>query len=189
MVGLANHTVLVRRDGTEVPIDDSGSPIRDRDGIVTGVVLVFHDITDRKKNEKALRESEERLRTLADNISQLTWMADETGGSVWYNKRWYDYTGTTPEQMEGWGWQSVHDPDMLPIVLDQWKSSIASGRSFDMVFPIRGADGIHPFLTRVQPVKDDNGKIVRWFGTTPTSPKSWRPRGPSRMNALGSRPS
>ncbi len=68
VVGLANHTVLVRRDGTEIPIDDSGSPIRDRDGIVTGVVLVFHDISERKLAEEAIRASEKRFHSSLDNM-------------------------------------------------------------------------------------------------------------------------
>ena len=68
--------------------------------------------------------------------------------------------------MEGWGWQSVHDPEVLPEVLERWKASIATGQPFDMVFPLRGADGeFRPFLTRVMPVCDGDGKVVRWFGT------------------------
>ena len=68
--------------------------------------------------------------------------------------------------MQGWGWQSVHDPITLPEVLERWKSSIATGKSFEMVFPLRGADGVfHPFLTRVMPVHDVDGEVVRWFGT------------------------
>jgi signal transduction histidine kinase len=68
--------------------------------------------------------------------------------------------------MEGWGWQSVHDPDVLPDVLARWSSSLESGEAFEMVFPLRGKDrDFRPFLTRVQPVRDSNGTIVRWFGT------------------------
>ena len=81
-------------------------------------------------------------------------------------ERWYSYTGTTPEQMEGFGWQSVHDPVMLPTVLKQLKASLATGQMFDMEIHLRGADGIfRPFLTRILPLKDAAGNILHWFGT------------------------
>jgi PAS domain S-box-containing protein len=68
--------------------------------------------------------------------------------------------------MEGWGWQSVHDPNELPKVIERWKVSIATGEPFDMVFPLRGADGVfRPFLTRIVPLRDTQGRVVRWFGT------------------------
>ena len=115
---------------------------------------------------ETLCESEERFRTMANAIPQLAWIAHPDGYIYWYNERWYEYTGTTPEQMEGWGWQSVHDQEVLPKVLEQWKASIATGQMFDMEFPLRGADGIfRPFLTRVLPLKDAAGNILQWFGT------------------------
>ena len=118
------------------------------------------------RTEEALRKSEEQFRHLANAIPQLCWMANADGWIFWYNDRWYDYTGTTPQQMEGWGWQSVHDSEALPGVLERWRRSIATGQPFDMVFPLRGADGVfRPFLTRVVPIKDADGKVVRWFGT------------------------
>ena len=166
IVGLANHTVLIARDGTERPIDDSAAPVRCAEGELVGCVLVFRDITERHRQEAELREGERQFRTLAESIPQLAWMANPDGHIFWYNRRWYDYTGTTLEQMEGWGWQSVHDPDELPKVLGRWKGSIATGESFDMVFPLKGSDGVfRPFLTRVEPVKDGDGRVVRWFGT------------------------
>ena len=114
-----------------------------------------------------LRESEERFRMLANHIPQLCWMAHPDGWIYWYNMRWYEYTGTVPAQMEGWGWQSVHSPEVLPRVMEQWKDSITTGRPFEMVFPLRGADGqFRPFLTRVVPVHDGNGGLVHWFGTS-----------------------
>ncbi len=119
------------------------------------------EITARRQAEEALRESEEQFRTLAESISNLAWWANGDGYITWYNRRWYEYTGTTPEQMEGWGWQSVHDPEALPRVLEQWRTSIATGEPFDMTFPLRGADGVfRPFLTRVQPLKDSAGRVV-----------------------------
>ncbi len=124
------------------------------------------DLSDRKRAEKQLRESEIRFRAMAENIQQLAWMARADGYIYWYNRRWYEYTGTRPDMQEGWGWQSVHDPKVLPAVMERWKLSIATGEPFDMVFPLKGIDGkFHPFLTRVMPVKDASGRVVQWFGT------------------------
>ncbi len=133
------------------------------------------DITERREIEDALREGEERLRVMADTIPQLAWVARADGYIHWYNKRWYEFTGTTPEQMEGWGWQRVHDPNVLPDVLERWKESIATGKPFDMVFPLRGADGnFRQFLTRVQPVKNADGEVTQWCGTnTDVTERMW----------------
>jgi len=116
--------------------------------------------------EQALRQSEEQFRTLSNWIPQLAWMANGDGWIFWFNQRWYQYTGTTPDEMEGWGWQSVYDAKMLPKVMEQWRASIATGEPVDEVFSLRGTDGLfHPFLTRVIAIKDADGKVTRWFGT------------------------
>jgi PAS domain S-box-containing protein len=92
-------------------------------------------------------------------------MANADGWIYWFNRRWYDYTGTTPEAMLGWGWQSVHDPDMLPLIVEKWTAALASGTVFEMIFPLRGIDGVlRPFLTRIVPLRDADGVITRWFG-------------------------
>src|SRR3954471_6882148 len=114
----------------------------------------------------AVKPSSADFISLAENLPQLAWMADASGWVFWYNRRWYEYTGTTPAEMEGWGWQAVHDPGVLPSVLERWQEAIATGEPFDMVFPLKGADGVfRPFLTRVQPLRDEHGRITRWFGT------------------------
>jgi len=119
-----------------------------------------------RSERQALENREQQFRTLAESIPHLCWMAHPDGHIFWYNRRWYDYTGSTPEQMEGWGWQSLHDPAVLPGVLERWKKSITTGQPFDMVFPLRGADGVfREFLTRVEPIKNSEGRVVRWFGT------------------------
>src|SRR5262249_23560873 len=93
-------------------------------------------------------------------------MSDEEGHVFWYNRRWYDYTGTTPKDMQAQGWQRFHEPAVLPEVIDRWQASLSSGEPFEMSFPLRGADGeFRSFLTRVEPVRDSRGQIVRWFGT------------------------
>lgn len=157
---------ITRGDGSVSWVVARGRVERDEGGRPVRMPGVLVDITDLKETEEALRQSEEKLRLMADTIPQLAWMARPDGHIFWYNRRWYEYTGTTPEEMEGWGWQSVHHPKELPKVLERWKASLVSGESFEMVFPLRGADGrFRPFLTRIAPLRDRDGTVLYWFGT------------------------
>jgi PAS domain S-box-containing protein len=99
-------------------------------------------------------------------MPNLAWMADADGWIIWYNQRWYDYTGTTPEQMAGWGWQAVHHPDVLPEMLKRWTQALKSGEPFEWTFPLRrGSDGSYRvFMTRAEPLME-HGRIVGWLGT------------------------
>src|ERR1700733_8197360 len=83
-------------------------------------------------------DDDHQFRTLADSIPQLAWMAEADGRVVWYNRRWYEYTGSTFKQMAGWGWQIVHHPDELPRVLERWQACLATGEPLDMVLPLKG---------------------------------------------------
>ncbi|MGA0607474.1 sensor histidine kinase [Phenylobacterium sp. VNQ135] len=114
----------------------------------------------------AIRTAEAHFRTLAENIPILCWMAGPDGSVFWYNPRWYEYTGVDHPTLAGWGWAAVLDPASILAVESRWRHSLATGEPFEMTFPIRGADGVYrPFLTRVTPLRDEAGKIVRWFGT------------------------
>jgi PAS domain S-box-containing protein len=124
------------------------------------------DITERKRLEATLQESEEKFRTMVNSIPQLAWIARSDGYVSWFNQRWYEYTGTTPAEVEGWDWQRVYEPTVLPTVREKWQGAIAAEQPFEMEFPLRGADGkFHIFLTRVQPLKDATGRVLQWFGT------------------------
>ncbi len=156
----------LHKSGRPVWVNKHVSVMRNSAGAPDYVLALVMDVTERQLAEERLRASEERFRTLANNIPQLCWMANADGYLTWYNDRWYEYTGTTPEQMQGWGWQSVHDADVLPEVMKRWTAAIERGEYFEMVFPIRGHDGkFRPFLTRITPTKDAQGKVVQWFGT------------------------
>jgi PAS domain S-box-containing protein len=121
---------------------------------------------ERARVTQELRESEHLFRALANSIPNLAWTARPDGWIYWYNDQWYAYTGTTAADMEGWGWERVHDPAVLPKVKERWQHSINTGSPFEMVFPLRGGDGqFRRFLTRVNPVRDSRGEVAHWFGT------------------------
>jgi len=98
--------------------------VKDDNGAAVGVVGVSQDTAELKKAEGALRRSEEQFRAFANSLPELCWMAHSDGRIFWRNERWYEYTGTKPEQMEGTGSWSVHDAKMLPLVLERWKASV-----------------------------------------------------------------
>jgi len=157
---------FIRADGQVRWMEGRGRIFRDPNGKPLRMVGTNTDITERKQAEEALRESEERFRTLADNISQFAWMTDETGWIFWYNKRWYEYTGTTFEEMEGWGWQKVHHPDHVERVTEKFRHHVQTGEIWEDTFPLQGKDSQYRwFLSRAIPIRDESGKVVRWFGT------------------------
>ncbi|MFA5517594.1 MAG: response regulator [Desulfuromonadales bacterium] len=120
----------------------------------------------RKRAEAALRESEERFRTLADNIPHLAWMADPAGNIFWFNRRWLEFTGASAEEMRGWGWQKIPHPDYLERVVAKIGRCFATGEEWEDTFPMRRWDGEYCwFLSRAKPIRDEDGSIVRWFGT------------------------
>ena len=159
-------TARRRKDGSVIDVALTISPIRDRDGRVVGASKTARDVSQRRRVEAQLQESEHLFRALANSIANLAWMARPDGWIYWYNDQWYAYTGTTEADMAGWGWERVHDPAALPAVKERWQQSINTGTPFEMVFPLRGADGsFRRFLTRVNPVRDSRGQVAHWFGT------------------------
>jgi PAS domain S-box-containing protein len=93
-------------------------------------------------------------------------MADASGSIYWYNQRLFDYTGATFEEIKGWGWRSLHHPDHVERVVERIRRSFESGEPWEDTFPILGKDGSYRwFLSRALPIRDGDGKILRWFGT------------------------
>lgn len=130
------------------------------------ILLAIEDITERWQAAANLRESEERFRMVADNMSQLAWTCDELGNVTWYNQRWLDYTGMTFEDLKGWGWDKVQHPDHVHRVVEGVNRSRDKGEVWEDIFPLRGKDGTYRwFLSRAVPIRDAGGNLVRWFGT------------------------
>ena len=138
-------------------------PVRDTNGKILKWFGTSTDIDDQKRNEDALRASEQDFRLLADTMPQMVWTSRPDGILDYYNQRWRDYTGTTPGQVGG----AVLHPDDEQRCLDIWASSIQTGKIFEMEYRLRRAsDGAYCWqLARALPLRDMNGKILKWFGT------------------------
>ena len=123
-------------------------------------------VAETERATEALQKSERQFRSLADSIPQLAWMTDAEGSIFWYNQRWYDYTGTRPQEVLGWGWRSVHHPGHLERVERRFREAVAAGTPWEDTFPLRARDGAYRwFLSRALPMRDEGGKVVGWFGT------------------------
>jgi len=110
--------------------------------------------------------SDPHLRTFLETIPQIVWTANAAGWIEWYNSRWHEYTGQTPAEAAGWGWQAAHHPDDFPKVMERWPHSVATGETFEMEFRLRRRDGAFRWmLTRVVPLRDEAGNVVRWYGS------------------------
>jgi PAS domain S-box-containing protein len=131
-----------------------------------GVFTVGHNVTEQVQARQKVEESEDLFRSFSNNIQNLAWLADGEGWIHWYNDRWYEYTGTTLTEMQGWGWEKVHHPDHKESVISFVKEAWKRDKPWELTFPLRGADGEYRwFLTRAVPILNEDGKIVRWIGT------------------------
>jgi PAS domain S-box-containing protein len=161
----ATYRVIHRVNGTTRWVEATGR-VSFEAAAPARMVGIVQDVTDRKFAEEKLRASEERFRELANNIDQFAWTCDDLSFRTWYNDRWYEYTGTTFEEMRGEGWKRVHDPAHLDRVVAHLQKCMQSGRPWEDTYPLRGKDGRYRwFLSRAVPIRDASGRVVRWFGT------------------------
>ncbi|HYZ87452.1 MAG TPA: PAS domain S-box protein, partial [Bryobacteraceae bacterium] len=141
-------------------------PIRGRSGVVERILAVSRDITAFREAERAVRDSEERWRTLTRTLPQLVWAATPDGEIEYVGPQLVEYSGVPESDVLGWDWLKLLHPDDCETTRRVWMDAVAERRIYDLEFRIRRHDGVYGwFETRGAPVRDSAGKIVKWFGT------------------------
>jgi PAS domain S-box-containing protein len=160
------YTKRLHKDGHLLDVEVSVSPVRDGEGRIIGASKLARDVGEFLRIQRAMRESEERFRMLAENISQFAWIADPSGHIFWFNKRWYEFTGLTADDPVDFEGKRVVHPDHAERVFAKYIKAIKAGEEYEDTFPMRAKDGQYCwFLSRANPIRDERGNITCWFGT------------------------
>ncbi len=158
---------LRRQDGAEVWFDAAISPLHDVEGRFTGALGLFADITERRRADEALRQSERQARLLADSMPHIVWTARGDGTVDYFNGRWYEYTGMSPEEsLEHPGWRLAVHLDDLGSLLNVRDPAVEEGQVFQADVRLRDREGAYRWhMVRSVPVRDDADRVIRRFGT------------------------
>lgn len=152
--------------GRDLSVRCTGEAQVGADGAVKRVHGALQDITERERAAAALRSSMEEFRTLTDAMPQIVWSSLPDGRNIYFNQQWVDYTGLTLEESMGHGWEKALHPDEKEAVLAAWNHATRTGGIHSLESRLRGADGEYRWgLIRAVPLMDDDGRIVKWFGT------------------------
>jgi len=142
--------------------------------LIKGAGHIARIAIERQRSQEALRKalgelqtSEARLRQVIDTIPTLAWCNLPDGPNEFLNKKWHEYTGLSPEESHGWGWQAAFHPEDLPPLMEKWRELLTSGEPGEIDARLRRHDGVFRwFLIRVEPLRDETSKIIRWYGTS-----------------------
>jgi PAS domain S-box-containing protein len=155
------------KDGSTRWLEVQEVPVLNAQGKVVAVEGVAQDITERKHAEEALRESEQWFRTLANTMPQLVWTAEPDGRVDYYNERHKEYWGIAPTTDGSFQWAPALHPDDAAPTMEAWEHAIRTGQTYQIEHRVQRADAsYHWHLSRGMPVRNDEGRIVKWFGTT-----------------------
>lgn len=155
----------IRHDGSVLWVRDVARAVMSPSGELE-IHITCADISEIRESEAALRESEARYRAVTDLIPHQIWIADPDGRLTFFSRRWYEYTGGTPEEAVGDGWLNFVHPDDREGILEQWQHALATGNPYMVEHRLRSASGEYRwFLLHAVPQRTDEGEIVRWFGS------------------------
>ena len=153
----------VRRDGL-TPIQAETLDVLARQ--VMAQLELRRAIREREDAARALAGSEAKFRAIADSMPQMVWSALPDGFHDYYNARWYEFTGTPPGSTDGEGWNGMFHPDDQERAWDTWRHSLETGDLYEIEYRLRRADGVYRWtLGRATPIRNEDGEIIRWFGT------------------------
>ncbi len=141
-------------------------PIRNAEGVVTGIFVEGIDVTPTHDLVTALRDSEAQFRTFAQAMPNQVWTSPPTGALDWFNEQTFIYSGLDQDALAGSGWARIVHPDDIGEAAAAWTKSLATGERYEIEFRLRRADGIYRWhLARALPIRDGGGDLVRWIGT------------------------
>lgn len=156
---------LQRFDGSHCYVINSASPVHDADGNIIGSAVAIQDITDLRKTQDALRESERLYRAIGETINYGVWVCDPDGRNIYASESFLNLVGMTQEQCSNFGWGDVLHPDDAERTIAEWKECVQTGGTWDIEHRFRGVDGKwHDVLARGVPVRNEQGEITCWAG-------------------------
>jgi len=162
----AEYRVRRADDGQERWVQAFGHYVYDAAGVPVRYIGVFFDITERKRADEALRESEARFAAIANSIDQMIWSTRPDGFHDYYNDRWYEYTGVPYGSTDGEAWNDMFHPDDRERAWTTWRRCLETGEPYHIEYRLRHRSGQYRWVIgRAQPVRDEAGRIVRWYGT------------------------
>src|SRR4051794_21706644 len=161
----AEHRIR-HKDGSVRWIWARGHGVFATDGSLRFIEGLNLDMTRQKQAEEALRESEQRWRSLTEALPQLVWSATPDGACDYFSKQWTQHTGVPESDLLGWRWLAVLHPDDREPTRRLWTESVAGRGPYDVEYRVRRSDGVYRwFKTRGTPIRDSTGRVVTWFGT------------------------
>lgn len=164
---LRSEKHFILKNGKSVWVNVIFTLLRDSDGQPRRLIVIHEDISEQKRAEEALRQSEQRLRGVIETIPTMAWTTQPDGTSDFVNQRWLEYTGISLEGTSGAGWKMAFHPADVASQAEKWRESLATGKPFENEARLRrAADGEYRwFLHRGVPLRDERGEVVKWFGT------------------------